>query len=126
MFYKISKLFLKIANQFKLILIKILFFSILFFYSESAFSEVINFERNLAYKYCDSLERNLFKGLDSERILKYKYFFGSFNLKEINEEIKNLRKFPSEVENICSHKMSNGEIEDLKNELRSYSSNNYK
>ena len=32
---------------------------------------------HLAKKYCDSLEKNLFKGLDKESILKYEYFFSS-------------------------------------------------
>ena len=31
----------------------------------------------LANKYCDSLEKNLFKGLDKESTLKYEYFFSS-------------------------------------------------
>ena len=31
----------------------------------------------LAQKYCDSLEKNLFKGLDKESTLKYDYFFSS-------------------------------------------------
>ena len=30
---------------------------------------------HLAKKYCDSLEKNLFKGLDKESTLKYEYFF---------------------------------------------------
>ena len=29
----------------------------------------------LAIKYCDSLKKNLFKGLDKEETLKYEYFF---------------------------------------------------
>ena len=124
MFYKINKFFLKIVSPFKLILIKIIFFSILFLLSDSAFSKVNNFERNLAYKYCDSLERNLFKGLDNERILKYKYFFSSINEQEINEEIRSLKSFGSEVETICSYKLSYEEIEDIKIELRKYLSRN--
>ena len=120
MLYRINKLFLKIATSFKLILIKILFLSILFFYGESAFSKVNNLERNLAFKYCDSLERNLFEGLNNERILKYKYFFSSFNVEEINEDIKKLSNFASEVDSICSYKLSNEELEDIKEELKDY------
>ena len=30
---------------------------------------------HLAKKYCDSLEKNLFKGLEKESTLKYEYFF---------------------------------------------------
>tara|TARA_B100000900_G_C20090899_1_gene517955 strand:+ start:207 stop:569 length:363 start_codon:yes stop_codon:yes gene_type:complete len=120
MFNEINKFFLKKAYPFKLILIKILFFSILFFNSESAFSKVNNFERNLALKYCDSLERNLFKGLDNEKTLKYKYFFSSLNV----EEIKSFSNFAFEVKSICSYKLSNEEIEDIKSELNNYLSNN--
>ena len=124
MFYKINKLFLKLPSQFKLIIIKILFISIFFLNSENVFSEVNNFERNLAYKYCDSLEINMFKGLDNEKILKYKYFFSSFDVEEIDEEIKRLTNFSSEVESICSHKLTNKEIENIRKGLRSYLSNN--
>ena len=124
MFYKINKLFIKIAFPFKLILINIFFFSILFFYSESSFSKVANFEMNLAYKYCDSLERNLFKGLDNEKILKYKYLFSSINLEEINEETKSLNDFASEVNTICSYKLSSEELENIKDDLKIYLSNN--
>ena len=114
--YKIHKLFLKILSPFKLILIEILFLSILFFNCETAFSKVINFERNLAYKYCDSLERNLFKGLDNEKILKYEYLFNSIKV----EEIKSIQKFASEVENICSYNLSNEEQEKIKKEIKNY------
>tara|TARA_Y100001978_G_C23523741_1_gene351540 strand:+ start:260 stop:637 length:378 start_codon:yes stop_codon:yes gene_type:complete len=123
MFYKINKILLKISSPFKLILLKILFFSILFFYSETAFSKVTNIERNLAYKYCDSLEKNLFNGLENERILKYKYLFSSINVEEINEEIKSLDNFGLEVDTICSYKLSNEEIENIKKELKIFLSN---
>ena len=112
MVYKIYKLFLKIVSSFKL-LINIIFVSTLFLYGESAFSNVTNIENYLAYKYCDSLEKNLFKGLDNERILKYEYFFNSINAENTNEVIESLNYFPSKVETICSHKLSNEEKEDM-------------
>ena len=120
MFYKINKLFLKIASLNKIILIKILFISILLFYSKSAFSKDINIEKNLAYKYCDSIERNLFKGLDDERILKYEYFFNMVNKKDIKDNIDNLKNFTSEVESICSYKLNNVEVEDFKELLKTF------
>ena len=123
---KIYKLFLRKAYSFELIFINIVFISILFFYSESAFAKVGNIEKNLAYKYCDSIEKNLFKGLDNEKILKYKYFFSSINEEEIKRELKNLNNFAPEVESICSYKLSIEEIEDIKKDLRSYLSNNLK
>ena len=124
MAYKIYKSFLRIAYSFELIFINIAFVSILFFYSESAFAKISNIEKNLAYKYCDSIEKNLFKGLDNEKILKYKYFFSSFDLEEIDEETKSLNNFSSEVESICSHKLTNKEVENIRKGLRSYLSNN--
>ena len=41
---------------------------------------------NLAKKYCDSLEKNLFKGLDKESTLKYEYFFSSIPDNFIEDE----------------------------------------
>ena len=116
MVYKIYKLFLKLVSSFKLILINIIFVSTLFLYGESAFSNVTNIENYLAYKYCDSLDKNLFKGLDNEKILKYEYFFNSVNFKAINEELEKPGSFSTDVETICSYKLSIDEKEDM-NEL---------
>ena len=44
---------------------------------------------HLANKYCDSLEKNLFKGLDKESTLKYEYFFSSIP----DNYIKDANKF---------------------------------
>ena len=115
MAYKTYKLFLKIVSSLELILIIIVFVSILFLFSESAFSKVTSIEKNLAYKYCDSLEKNLFKGLDNEKILKYEYFFNSINIEAIKGDLEKLSNFPTEVEVICSYKLSNEEKNDINN-----------
>ena len=120
MVFKIKKLFLQISSFFKLIVINILFISILFLFSESAFSNDTNTARNLAYKYCKSIESNMFKGLDNEQILKYEYFFSSIYKEGINEEKENLSNFISEVEEICSHKLNSEEIQDFRKELEEY------
>ena len=124
MIFKVNKLFLKIASICKFIVFYILFIAILTLFSIPAFSNYTNTERNLAYKYCQSIESNMFKGLDDERILKYEYFFNSVNkvkTKEVSEIINN---FNSEVEKVCSYKLNSGEIEDFRNELKKYLSNN--
>ncbi len=123
MVFKIYKLFLKISSSFTFILINILFVSILFLYSKSAFSKITNIESILAYKYCDSLEENLFKGLENERILKYKYFFSSINIEEINEDLEKLMNLPLDVEAICSYKLSIEEIEEMRIMLKSFLAN---
>jgi len=124
MAYKIYKLFLKIVSSLELILIIIVFVSILFLFSESAFSKVTSIEKNLAYKYCDSLEKNLFKGLDNEKILKYEYFFNSINIEAINGDLEKLSNFPTEVEIICSYKLSNEEKNDIKNLYKEFNQSN--
>ena len=103
---------------------KILFITIIFLSSEAAFSNDTNMERNLAYKYCKSIESNLFKGLDDERILKYEYFFNSVNKETTNEVEEILNNFTSEVEDICSYKLDSEEKEDFLKELKKYVSNN--
>tara|TARA_B100000212_G_C27016113_1_gene381201 strand:+ start:80 stop:451 length:372 start_codon:yes stop_codon:yes gene_type:complete len=123
MFDKLNKLFLKITSPFKLILIKILLFSIFSFNIGSAFANNIT-ERNLAYNYCKSIESNMFKGLDNERILKYEYLFNSINKEAINVETENLENFTTEVENICGYKLTQDEAEDFRKELKKYLSNN--
>ncbi len=124
MVFKINKLFLKIASLYKLIVMNLLFIAILILFSIPAFSNDTNMERNLAYKYCKSLESNMFKGLDDERILKYEYFFNSFNEEKTNEVEELLNNFTSEVENICSYKLKSEEKEDFRKMLKIYVFNN--
>ena len=120
MVFKINKLFLKIASIYKFIVMNILFISILILFSIPVFSNDANTERNLAYKYCKSLESNMFKGLDDERILKYEYFFNSVNIENKNKVAVILNNFMSEVENICSYKMNSEEKEYFRQELIKY------
>ncbi len=61
---------------------------------------------HLAKKYCDSFERNLFKGLDKESTLKYEYFFSSIPDNYIKDENKFLEIFKSDVKSICSYDFS--------------------
>ena len=124
MIFKINKLFLKKASLYKFIVMNILFISILILFSIPVFSNDTYTETNLAYKYCKSIESNMFKGLDDERILKYEYFFNSVNEKNTNEVAELLNNFTSEVEKICSYKLNSEEKEDFRKELKKYVSNN--
>ncbi len=124
MVFKINKLFLKIASLYKFIVMNILFVSILILFSTPVFSNDTNTEKNLAYKYCKSIESNMFKGLDDERILKYEYFFNSVNEDNTNEVAELLNNFTSEVENICSYKLNSEEKEEFRTVLKKFVSNN--
>ena len=122
MVLKIYKLFLNVASLYKLIVINILFITIILLFSESAFSKDTSLERNLANKYCKSIESSMFKGLDNERILKNEYFFNSINKEAINDETK-MSNFTSDVEDICSYKLKVEEKDDFIKELKKYLSN---
>ena len=124
MVFKINKLFLKIASLYKFIVMNLLFIAILILFSIPAFANDTNTERNLAYKYCKSIESNMFKGLDDERILKYEYFFNSVNKEKKNEGVEILNNLTSEVEKTCSYNMDSEEKKDFLKELNKYLSNN--
>ena len=74
----------------------------------------------LAKKYCDALEKNLFKGLDKESILKYEYFFSSIPEDYIKDEDKFLETFKSDVKAICSYDIAKSNENELKSFLENY------
>ena len=74
----------------------------------------------LAKKYCDALEKNLFKGLDKESILKYEYFFSSTPDDYIKDEEKFLETFKSDIKSICSYDIAKSNEKELKSFLENY------
>ena len=124
MVLKFNKLFLNLKSLYRFLVMNMLLIGILILLSVPAFSNDNNTEKNLAYKYCKSIESNMFKGLDDERILKYEYFFNSVNKENINEGVEILKNFTSEVEKICSYKLNSKEEEDFLKELKRFLFNN--
>ena len=80
--------------------------------------DIIN--NKLASKYCDSLEKNLFKGLEKESTLKYEYFFSSIPDNFIKDQTKFLKIFKSNVKSICAYEMSKSNEKELNSFLRNY------
>ncbi len=74
----------------------------------------------LADKYCDSLKRNLFKGLDKESTLKYEYFFSSIPDDLIKDENKFLEIFKSDVKSTCAYEVSESNEKEFKSFLKNY------
>ena len=74
----------------------------------------------LAFKYCDSLKKNLFKGLDKEATLKYEYFFSSIPDNYIKDENKFLEIFISDVKSFCSYDFSKSNEKEFKSFLNDY------
>ena len=81
-------------------------------------TKIVN--NQLAIKYCDSLKKNIFKGLDKESILKYEYFFSSIPDDFINDENKFLELFKSDVKSICSYEVSESNEKEFKIFLKNY------
>ena len=75
---------------------------------------------HLAKKYCDSLEKNLFKGLDKESTLKYEYFFSSIPDNYIKDEKNFLEIFKSDVKSICLYDFSKANEKEFKYFLKNY------
>ena len=67
----------------------------------------------LAEKYCDSLGKNLFTGLDNESTLKYEYFFSAIPDNSIKDQNKFLKEFKSDVQYICSYEISKSNEKEL-------------
>ena len=67
----------------------------------------------LAEKYCDSLGKNLFTGLDNESTLKYEYFFSGIPENSIQDQNKFLKEFKSDVQYICSYEISKSNEKEL-------------
>ena len=63
-------------------------------------------ENSLAEKYCDSVSKNLFKGLDNEEILKYEYFFSYIPENSIENNTNFIDILKSEVQLLCSYEFS--------------------
>jgi len=74
----------------------------------------------LAEKYCDSLGKNLFTGLDKESTLKYEYFFSAIPEKSIKDQNKFLKKFKSDVRSICSYNVSKSNEKEFNSFLKIY------
>jgi len=81
----------------------------------------INISNNqLTEKYCDSLSKNLFTGLDKESTLKYEYFFSSIPEDFIKDQNKFLETFKSDVSSICSYEISESNEEEFAEFVKTY------
>ena len=74
----------------------------------------------IAEKYCDSLGKNLFTGLDNESTLKYEYFFSAIPENSIKDQNKFLKEFKSDVQYICSYEISKSNEKELNLFLKNY------
>ena len=79
-------------------------------------------EEELATKYCDAINKNIFNGLNKEESLKYEYYFSS--LKKPSNKDKDyklfLKDFKLKVMNNCSYKLTEEDIKEFTNLIKKF------
>jgi len=108
-----------VHNKFfiKILLILIILNLILISTSKIVFSKELNKstkglstpEEELALKYCDAINKNIFFGLDKEVLLKYEYYFSSLNNPNFVDPEIFFKEFRFKLKKICSYKLSEKE-----------------
>ena len=70
-------------------------------------------EEELAIKYCDAINKNIFNGLDKEVLLKYEYYFSS--LKNLNFTVPEVffKDFRLKFEKNFSYRLSETDQKEL-------------
>ena len=79
-----------------------------------------NIEKKLANKYCQSIEKKLFEGLDAEFTLKYEYFFSSISKDSIKNVDRLMQSFISQVNLVCSYKLTKRDINEFKKYFKKF------
>ena len=106
-------------HRFLIILVTIIlvsFSNIKILYGENLENNVYissQIEKDFATKYCDSIDKKLFTGLDNELILKLKYLFNSIKSSYLKENPTFKEKVEIEIFNNCKYDLSNYEKEEL-------------
>ena len=76
-------------------------------------------EEELAIKYCDAINKNIFNGLNKEASLKYEYYFSS--LKTSRKDYKLfLNDFKLIVIKNCSYKLTKEDEKEFTNFIKRY------
>jgi len=119
-----------VTNKFftKNILTLIILILILISTSKIVFSKELNKniknlitpEEELALKYCDAINKNIFIGLDNEALLKYEYYFSSIKSPEVTDPGKFFKIFKLNLNKNCSYKLSGTEQHEIFSFIKKY------
>ena len=112
-----------VQNKFliKILLIIIILNLILISTSKIVFSRELNksikemgtTQEELALKYCDAINKNIFDGLEKEVLLKYEYYFSSLKNPNFTNPDIFFKEFRFKLKKICSYKLSEKEEQEL-------------
>ena len=77
-------------------------------------------EEELATKYCDAINKNIFNGLNKEASLKYEYYFSSLKKTSRKDYKLFLKDFKLEVMQNCSYKLTEEDIKEFTNFIKKF------
>ena len=77
-------------------------------------------EEELATKYCDAINKNIFNGLNKEESLKYEYYFSSLKKTSRKDHKLFLKDFKLKVMNNCSYKLTEVDIKEFTNFINKF------
>ena len=74
----------------------------------------------LAIKYCDSINKKIFNGLEKEALLKYEYYFSFLKEKSITDKESFFKEFQINVKKNCSYKLNDAEKQEILNYIKQF------
>ena len=77
-------------------------------------------EEELAIKYCDAINKKIFKGLNKEASLKYEYYFSSFKKPSTKDHRLFLKIFKFKVMKNCSYKFNEVDEKEFTNFIKKF------
>ena len=77
-------------------------------------------EEKLAIKYCDAINKRIFKGLNKEASLKYEYYFSSFKKPSTHDDKLFLNIFKLKVMKNCSYKLTDVDEKEFTNFIKKF------
>ena len=77
-------------------------------------------EEELAIKYCDAINKKIFKGLNKEASLKYEYYFSSFKKPSTKDHKLFLKIFKLKVMKNCSYKFTEVDEKEFTNFIKKF------
>jgi len=75
-------------------------------------------EEELATKYCDAINKNIFNGLNKEALLKYEYYFSSLKKPSRKNDKLFLKDFKFKVMKKCSYILTEEDKKEFTNFIK--------
>tara|TARA_B100000212_G_C26974389_1_gene363907 strand:- start:26 stop:418 length:393 start_codon:yes stop_codon:yes gene_type:complete len=77
-------------------------------------------EEELAIKYCDAINKNIFNGLNKEELLKYEYFFSSLKIRKLQNPETFYINFKLNVKKNCFYRLNEYDKEEFLSYIKKF------